>query len=394
MLKLILFMIAMFATGFLIVQENWDVTIAAFGYEVTLSTVLLIVLLTLCVYLFRLIKKPFLYLFGFKNRRATSNLVKKEAYLTFVLETILDQNNESISRILKQKGGLLQKKDIKHLLLNAFFNPSKETFEELSKHKETELAGIRGLYFEAKKSGNLKEAEIILSKAERSYPNVFWVIQESYDIAVLQNDADKALFLLDELLRLKQISKEDYIHQKAALYFIKGKIKEAYQLNKICPAFAVAYAKENKENAQNILITSWNKEPSWEVYETYMNLFKDQPAEKQLKMVNKLIAKNKEFRISLLALADTAIRNEKWRLAKETLTAYLQSYPLTKKVAYMMAQVSRLGWHHEQEAKEWEQKAIETEDKYGWTCLNCSQSTSEWSAICPHCNKVGKITYR
>jgi len=67
MLKLILFMIAMFATGFLIVQENWDVTIAAFGYEVTLSTVLLIVLLTLCVYLFRLIKKPFLYLFGFKN---------------------------------------------------------------------------------------------------------------------------------------------------------------------------------------------------------------------------------------------------------------------------------------------------------------------------------------
>ena len=394
MLKLILFMIAMFATGFLIVQENWDITILAFGYEITLSTVLLIVLIAIGVYLLRLIKKPFLYLFGIKNRRATSHLVKKEAYLTFVLETILDQNNEAITRIQKQKTTLFPKKDIKQLLLNALFNPSKNVFEELSKHKETELAGIRGLYFEAKKTGNLKEAEIILSKAERSYPNVFWVIQESYDIAVLQNDADKALFLLDELLRLKQISKEDYTHQKAALFFLKGKIKEAYQLNKTCPAFAVAYAKENKDSAQNILLTSWNKEPSWDVYEAYMDLFKNQPSDKQLKMVNKLISKNKEFRISLLALADTAIKNEKWRMAKETLTAYLQSYPLTKKVAHMMAQVARLGWHHEQEAKEWEQKAVETDDKFGWTCIECSQNTSDWHPICPHCNKVGKIIYR
>ena len=193
MLKLILFMIAMFATGFLIVQENWNITISAFGYEVTLSTVLLIVLIAIGIYLLRLIKKPFLYLFGFKNRRATSHLIKKEAYLTFVLETILDQNNESIARIQKQKTGIFQKKDIKHLLLNALFNPSKEVFEELSKHKETELAGMRGLYFEAKKSGNLKEAEIILSKAERPYPNVFWVIHESYDIAILQNDSELLL---------------------------------------------------------------------------------------------------------------------------------------------------------------------------------------------------------
>lgn len=384
----------MFATGFLIVQENWDISIIAFGYEITLSTVLLIILISLVFYLLKLIKKPFLYLFGYKNRRTTSHLVKKENYLTFVLETVLDQNNESISRILKQRNSLFSKKDVKHLLLNALFSPSREVFDELMKHKETELAGIRGLYFEAKKTGNLKEAEIILSKAERTYPNVHWVIQESYDIAILQNDSDKALFLLEELLRLKQISKEEYNNQKAALYFIKGKIKEAYMLNKTCPAFAVAYAQINKENAQSILLTSWNKEPSWEVYTAYMDLFKNQPSEKQIKMVNKLISKNKEFRISLIALADTAIRNEKWRLAKETLTSYLQSYPLTKKVASMMAEISRKGWHHEQEAKEWEQKAVESDDKYGWTCLNCSQNTSKWHPICPHCNMVGKITYR
>ena len=394
MLKIILFMISMFLIGFLIVQENWDMTITAFGYEITLSTVLLVVLIVIGIYLISLIKKPFSWIFGLKNKRETKHLVKKEAYLTFVLETLLDQNNESIANILKQKKGMLQKKDIKHLLLTALFNPTKQIYEELLKTKETELAGIRGLYFISKQEGNLKEAEKLLSKAEQTHPNVFWVLKESYELATIQRDWHQALILLEKLYKQKQIKKDDYSTQKACLFFALGRIKEAYQLDKANPAFAVAYAKENSKNAVSILTYSWNKEPSFDVYKSYMEHFKALPAEKQIKAVQKLISKNKEFRISLIALADTAIRLEKWRLAKETLSAYLQSYPLTKTVADMMADVSRHGWHHEQEAKEWERKGLETTDKYGWMCLKCNQTTSEWSAFCPHCNKIGSITYR
>lgn len=394
MLKIILFMISMFLIGFLIVQENWHMTISAFGYEITLSTILLVVLIGILLYLLKLLKKPFIWLFGLKNKRATAHLVKKEAYLTFVLETLLDQNNESIAAILKQKKGMLQKKDIKHLLLTALFNPSKDIYEELLKQKETELAGIRGLYFLSKEEGNLKEAEKLLSKAEQNHSNVFWVLQESYEIAVLQRDWHQALILLEKLYKLKQIKKEDYTIQKSNLFFMLGRIQEAYQLDKKNPSFAIAYANQNPKNALTALTYSWNKEPSFEVYQAYMEHFKSLTPDKQIKAVQKLISKNKEFRISLIALADTAIRVEKWRLAKETLSAYLQSYPLTKNVADMMAKVSRFGWHHEQEAKEWERKGLETTDKYGWMCLKCNQATNDWSPTCPHCNKIGTITYR
>ena len=146
MLKIILFLAAMFVTGFLIVHENWTVTLQGFGYEVTLSTILLILLILIGIYLIYLIKKPFSWLFGFNKRRHTKHFIKKENYLTFVLKTLLDQNNNSIQQILKQKKGLLPKKDIRHLLLDALFNPSKETFSNLTLHKETELAGLRGLY--------------------------------------------------------------------------------------------------------------------------------------------------------------------------------------------------------------------------------------------------------
>ena len=394
MLKIILFLIAMFVTGFLIVHENWTVTLRGFGYEVTLSTVLLIVLVLIGIYLIQLIKKPFSWLFGFNKRRHTKHFIKKENYLTFVLKTLLDQNNHSVQQILKQKKTLLPKKDIRHLLLEAIFTPSKEVFSNLSHHKDTELAGLRGLYLEEKEKGNIKEAEKLLSRMIDKYPTVNWVVQETYEIQTLQRDWANALLTLEKLFKMKQISKNDYLNQKASLLYMQNKFKDAYLLNRTNPAFAIAYSKENPSYAKTILTTSWNKEPSWDVYLAYYELIKSLPAEKQVKAIQKLISKNKEFRISMLALADIAIKTENWRLAKETLESYLQSYPLTKNVASMMATVARCGWHHEQEAKEWEAKGLETDDKYGWTCLSCNQKTTNWSPSCPYCNKIGQIIYR
>lgn len=394
MLKIILFLITLFVTGYLIVNENWMVTLQGFGYEVTLSTVLLIILILIGVYLIQLIKKPFSWLFGFKNRRHTKHFIKKENYLTFVLKTVLDQNNLSVSQILKQKKTLLSKKDVRHLLLEALFIPTKETFTALSQHKETELAGLRGLYLDEKSKGNLKEAEKILSRISDTYSTVLWVIEENYEIQTLQNDWEPALLSLDQLFKLKQISKQDYLNQKASILYMQHKFKEAYLLNRTNPAFAIAYSKENPSYAKTILTTSWNKEPSWDVYLAYYELIKNLPQEKQIKAIQKLISKNREFRISMLALADISIKTENWRLAKETLESYLQSYPLTKNVANMMADVARHGWHHEQEAKEWEAKGLETDDKYGWMCLKCNQKTASWHPACPHCNKIGQIIYR
>ncbi len=394
MLKIILFLAAMFVTGFLIVHENWTVTLQGFGYEVTLSTILLILLILIGIYLIYLIKKPFSWLFGFNKRRHAKHFIKKENYLTFVLKTLLDQNNNSIQQILKQKKGLLPKKDIRHLLLDALFNPSKETFSNLALHKETELAGLRGLYLEEKAKGNIKEAEKLLSRMLEKYSNVFWVIQETYEIQTLQRDWTNALITLEKLFKSKQVSKQEFLDQKASLLYMQNKFKEAYLLNRTNPAFAIAYAKENPSYAKTILTTSWNKEPSWDVYLAYYEIIKGLPAEKQIKAIQKLISKNKEFRISMLALADIAIKTENWRLAKETLESYLQSYPLTPNVASMMADVARRGWHHEQEAKEWEAKGQETDDKYGWMCLSCGQKTSQWSPSCSYCNKIGKIIYR
>lgn len=394
MLRIILFLAAMFITGFLIVQENWNISIGAFGYEITISTVLLILIIVILVYLIYLVKKPFTWICGIKNKMARSHLIKKEAYLTFALKTILDQDNESIRTILNQKKEMLGKDDIKHSLLDALFSPTPAIFEQLMHQKETELAGIRGLFLEAKKQGDLKEADKLLKKAEKNYPHVYWILTNHFDIQVLQNDWQNALDTLEQMKKGKLIQKDAYQLQKATLLFKIGKIKEAYELDKTNPAIAIAYAKEIPTKAADILIDSWQKTPCWETYEAYKRFFENQSAEKQLKAVYKLVNKNPDFRISLIAIADTAIRVELWREAKETLTAYLNSYPLTSQIATMMATITREGWHHEPEAKEWEQKATEAEDKFGWMCTACNHKTTSWDACCPHCNAIGTIKYR
>lgn len=394
MLKIILFLAAMFVTGFLIVQENWNVSISAFGYEVTVSTVLLVLLIAFLVYLAYLIKKPFTWICGIKDKMARSHLIKKEAYLTFVLKTILDQNNDSIRAVLNQKKGMLQKDDIKHLLILALFDPSPVVFEQLMNQKETELAGIRGLFLEAKKQGDLKEADKLLSKAAKNYPHVSWIISDRFEVQTLQSKWENALETLETMKKEKLISKEAYQIQKACLLFKTDKIKEAYELDKTNPAIAIAYAKETPGKAADILISSWHKTPCWETYEAYKTLFNNQSATKQLKAVHKLVSKNPDFRISLIAVADTAIQAELWREAKENLEVYLNSYPLTRQVALMMATIAREGWHHEPEAKEWEKKAVEAEDMHGWMCTACNHETSIWDAFCPQCNAIGTIKYR
>lgn len=394
MLKIILFLIAMFLTGYLIVQETWLLSIHAFGYEITFPTILFALLILIAFYLLYLIKKPFVWMFGFNQRKTKSNLEKREQLLTLVLQTILDDNDTNKNLIFKRKKVLFSKNDTRHLLVDALFNPTKSAFEHLIKNKETELAGFKGLYFLEKTSGNIKEADKLLSKALNAYPHVSWIKKEMFELQMIQSNWKEALSSLDDLYKINALSLSEYKAYKSSLLFMTNKIKEAYQLDKTNPAFAVAYAKLDPKHAKDILITSWNKEPSIDVYHAYSDLFKNESSEKRLKAIKKLISKNQDFRISLVALADTAIQVENWREAKETLEAYLKSYPLTKNVAHMLACVARNGWHHEVEAKEWEQKALETDDKYGWFCTACNQKTHDWFAVCPHCNKLSSIKYR
>ena len=152
--------------------------------------------------------------------------------------------------------------------------------------------------------------------------------------------------------------------------------------------------KTNPKKAEKILFKTWQKSPSWLVYLAYKEAIKNLPEKKRLKSILALTKSTRDERYSLLARADMDIDLENWARAKENLENYLQKYPLTHQVASMMATVERMGWHHEEIAQEWENKAVESEDDSLWICENCAHSVADWQILCPHCNAFDTLYYK
>ncbi|MDR2901614.1 MAG: hypothetical protein LBU87_00695, partial [Lactobacillales bacterium] len=376
MLKLIFLLIGFVVFGFLITNEELNVTLTGFGYSVTTSLVLVFIALLLIVYVFYLLGKPFGWWDKYKNYASYSKMQKKEEFLTDVIKTVADQNLQNVPKILKQAKGLYPAGSPQCLLARALFMPKEDVFEELLKSKDTELAALRGLYIQAMEIGDLQKASNILEKAVKEYATASWVIQKSFDLQVLQNDWLNALVTLDTLKKNGWVTKQEYAKDRALILFQLKDLKGAYALSPENPAIAIAYARENPDKARDILAKSWSLEPCYDTYLAYRQEIITEPTAKRMKLVEKLISKNPGHKLSILALAQTALDAQLWGIAKEQLEIYLKSYPLTQQVALMMARAEKEGWNHEQEALNWEEKALTAEEKSTWFCKSCDHETN------------------
>lgn len=394
MLKFLFILASLFIVGFFMVHDTWMIGITAFGFEITTSLLTVILALGLMWYVWRLLKKPFCWLGGCRDWLTKRKQTRKEAYLLLALRTVLDQDSQAIRDLLKQKKSFFDSKSDENYILEALFAPSTHAFEQLIHRENTELAGIRGLLSYAEKQGDYEEMARLLVKAAAKHPDEIWIHQARWTVQTHQSDWSDALQTLDILKKKGVLPKADY-HFRQSLVLLKlGRVKEAYKLNPDHPAIACAYATAEPKKALSIVMDLWEKSPCDEAYALFKQAIAGEKSAKQMKLTEKLVRHNPTARLSLIALAQTAMDNDLWGLAKEYLTAYINAYPLTARVALMMATLERQGWHHEEGAREWEAKAQTAAPDSGWGCATCGRATESWDALCPHCNAFGTIAYR
>ena len=109
MLKLIITLATLFFAGFLIVNDHWFITVSAFGYEVTVSSILVLLSILVLIYLLRLIKTPFRWISQLSGKRTLSKQGKREAYLKNVVLAVLENNAIQKAQLLKQKNTYFKK---------------------------------------------------------------------------------------------------------------------------------------------------------------------------------------------------------------------------------------------------------------------------------------------
>ena len=394
MLKFIFILISVFVLGFLIINDTWMISVEGFGYQVTASSLLFIVAIAVFMYVIHLLKKPFHWMSGYQKWAEKRRRTRKETYFTQILQAVLEQKQDTMRAMVKQRKNWFAPKSTEALLIEALFDPTPHVFEQLIQKPETELAGIRGLLQYAQKTGDTEEALRLLRKAAAKNPKEPWIYAGLWDLQVIQSDWADALKTLDVLKGKKQVSSEKYRERKACLLLKLGRAKEAFGTDPDNPATAIAYARIEPKKARDILSASWKKNPCWDTYTAFREAIQAETPAKQMKLTEKFIRHNPQHRLSLKAKAQSAIDAELWGVAKETLTAYFNAYPTTPETARMMAVVERKGWHHEQGARSWEEKALSVRETDGWTCGQCHHEMTHWEAVCPMCNLLGSIKYK
>ncbi|MDY6407152.1 MAG: tetratricopeptide repeat protein [Pseudomonadota bacterium] len=391
MIRFIFILISVFIVGFFIVKDTWMVTVQGFGYELKASILVFVVGACLVLYLLHLLKKPFGWWERCHRWLEKRNQNQKEAYLLLALKTMLDKNTVATQQIIKQKNKFFPKKSDENYVIEALFDPNTHVFEHLLHRESTELAGIRGLLHYAKAEGNLTEATRLLNKATEKYPNEPWIYHELWKVQILQNDWHEALNTLEKLKKDNQVNKPEYIRYKALLLLKLGRIKDAHKLCPTDQAIILAYARTEPDKAEKLIRNLWALAPCQEAFDIYWQALSAYKPDKQSKAVDKLVRENPKHKLSLLVLAQTAIHQKSWPMAKDYLTDYLSLYPLTAQVAKMMADVEQKGWNHTDEAQKWRLKALDAPAELGWECAVCGHQTESWALVCPVCHAFAEM---
>ncbi len=385
MTKFLIKLIALAGVVYLIARDTWRVTLNTSNYEITISFVLFLVALIFLWWLLIQIKKPFSWWGQFCAWRQNKKRNQKDSFLPTLLTAVLSHQSDKANVLVRESEKLYGKGSKEVLLVSALLEPQADVFNKLNQADQTKLAGLYGLIKEAEAKGDFEEMNALLQQVPKTQEKTLWVQQAKMFLALTHSDWKTALDILEQ--NKKQLSKSDYKSHKASLLLKLGRLKEAYALAPSHPAIVLTYAKTLPvRKAKAVLEKAWRVAPNWQIYLAYKQVIKPLPENKRLKSVLNLTRATRDQRYSLLARADMDTDLHNWARAKENLEIYLQSYPLTRQVANMMANLERTAWRHEDIANDWDRKAIESEDDSLWLCRNCGHTVGEWQILCPHCN--------
>ena len=382
-------MIVLFGLGMAFSNDSFFMTISFQNYQLYLSIFTFVGLIIGIIWLWVLILLPFKWLGRLFRWRQKSKEVQKQAYLSQVLEALVNHNKEQYPLLVKQVHTYFTTQEVQYWLVLALLQPTDTVYQRLLSFPTTVLGGIYGFLKQAEGMGNTLEMRNLLDALPEKEKKVLWVKQAYLHLALMEADWTNALVCLDELK--KTMSKSNYKRNRACLLMMIGEVDKAYKLDENQVPIVLEKVKKSPEKTLKILKKIWEKTPSQEIYSTYKNALSDKTNDEKMKAVISLVRPNKGNRFSILALADINLEIGNASKAKEILDNYLENFPLTQQVALMMAQAERIGWNHEEAAQKWEKEALNIQEKSGWVCTHCSHTSSKWTPVCSSCHLFNTI---
>jgi HemY protein len=261
---------------------------------------------------------------------------------------------------------------------------AERSFAAMTKHEHTKLLGLRGLFIEAQRKGDVIAARRHAESALDAAPALPWSARAVLELRCAAGDWAGALAALDRSQRAGLVDKEAYRRQRAVLLTgeaqaLAGEDREtakaaALEAVKLAPDLVPAAALAGTflgqagetRRAGRIVETAWRAHPHPDLADVYLNLRQGDSSRQKLDRMRKLAQETPgSSPEGALAVARAAIAAQDFALARSSL-APLIAAP-TQRVATLMAELEEKEHADVGRAREWMGRALTAARDPAWT---------------------------
>ena len=273
----------------------------------------------------------------------------------------------------------------------------KRIFEEMTKSPDTEALGLRGLFSEARQSGDVATARRHAERALALNPRLNWASTAVLQLQSSARDWNAAAATLTQQIKTGLVPAADGNRKLAAMLAAqalavedndKAKALElALKAHKLDPALVpaalvaarVLVNRASTRKASRMLKETWVLSPHPDLADVQANLIPGDTPEARLDRVRDLLKEDKGGLEGAVALARAAIRAKRFDMARDALKPYAGERPQAR-VCALMADVEEAEGDKGR-AREWLARAITAPRDPIW--VSDGVASPRWMPVSP-----------
>lgn len=258
---------------------------------------------------------------------------------------------------------------------------AERAFHEMTRHDNTKVLGLRGLYIEAQRRNDAATARRVAEEAAKAAPGLTWAGQAVLDDRCAATDWSGALQALEHMK--SAFDKNDYRRKRAVLLTAqaialdesdrdasRAAVLEAVKLAPdLVPAAALAGKRlaeaGDARRASKILNAAWKLNPHPDIADSYANLRFGDTARARLTRMQSLAGKAPGQLEGALAVARAALDAREFGVARAALAPHVTAP--TRRVATLMAEIEETEHGDQGRVREWLGRAMRAAGDSVWT---------------------------
>lgn len=289
---------------------------------------------------------------------------------------------------------------------------AKAMFERMTADPETAILGYRGLIMGALRRGDYDEATRVVYRLEQTKVDVPWLHLVRFEMGARMQNWLMAGEALAKARKGKALPPRQADRHEAALLLATAKaalrdsngakaLESAEKARKLAPdwlpaALVLAEAQivtKHERAALRTIERAWGQSPHPQLIPLLQWAAHANKPIDGYKQVERLTRNAKDSPVSLMALAEAALKADLWGEARRYLLSLVGKGEATQLTYQMLARLERREKNNEAAATNWLAKAITAQPDPQWLCAACGAAHEYWTATCDSCDAFNRLTW-